>query len=124
MNKPEALIITYPAALLKKHGGYRAFRTGMLEMNRHPDACWLQRCRNRPRHSVLYVYVVVGGRLKFRLNLVEWDNGTPVEAMRPDGTMMLTTWPRLVLSGPVIEAPERIPMRGFQGFRYTNELYF
>lgn len=123
MERPEAIIITYPLYLLKRYGDYKSFREGMLELN-DENAAWFQRCRNKPKHEVPFVFIVVGGKIRFRLNCAGWDPGTPARVVRPDGTPNIIQWPRLVLTGPVVEAPGNIEYKGFQGFRYTDTLFF
>ncbi|MHB1278275.1 MAG: hypothetical protein ACYC1Q_07745 [Bacteroidia bacterium] len=123
MEKPEAILVTYPQFLLKRYGGMENFRKQMLYFNEE-DSVWFQRCKNKPKYEVPYVYIVIENRIAYRFNCAEWEPGAPEQVQRPDGTLNVITWPRLLLTGPVIEAPEEIEYKGFQGFRYTNQLYF
>lgn len=87
------------------------------------DQCWFQKMRNKPKHEVLYCYIVVGGRILYRANVSHWEGG-PAEIMKPNQLVSVVTWNRLVLTAPIVKAPHKILMKGFQGFRYTDKLFF
>lgn len=73
-----------------------------------------------PKHDVLHMYLLIEGRIELRLNIAEYLPGTSERCW--DGVERA---PKLwaVCTGPVSRPPEPIKRRGFQGFRYTEELW-
>jgi hypothetical protein len=76
-----------------------------------------------PKYDVLHCYLLINGFVRFRLNIVVIESG---------GTMLFRDRPVpqhwnakywMILSAPVVEPSEPMPMRGFQGFRYTDDLF-
>ena len=73
-----------------------------------------------PKIEVPYVYIVALNRLRYRVNLVEFEQGGEREF--EDGRRYAANhW--MVMAGPVVKAPYRIEMRGFQGFRYSGFIF-
>lgn len=70
----------------------------------------------KPQHEVLYCYVLVDGRIRWRVNIAAWEPGGPRECV--DGIERSPKW-WMILTGPLVRPPEKIRMRGFRGFRYT-----
>jgi hypothetical protein len=123
MDRPEAILITFPLSMVKEGGGYKAFLSTLEELNQVEGSCWLNKCRNKPKHDVLYVYGVIGGKVRCRFVYAGYGTG-PVDVIRANGTRDTVSWSRLILTGPVVMAPIPIDQRGFQGFRYTDKLLF
>jgi hypothetical protein len=74
----------------------------------------------RPKVEVLHIYMLVGGQIICRMNLAAWRENWTLECW--DGVERYARfW--AVCSAPVSYPPEPIKMRGFQGFRYTTELW-
>ena len=74
-------------------------------------------------HDILYCYIQINGYLRYRLNIAD---------IRPGGTMVFNdrpvpqTWNAkywLILTAPVVKPEKPIPFKGFQGFRYTGEIF-
>jgi hypothetical protein len=124
-EKPIGLIITWSAKMLTEGGAsLKSFMQAFESMNEDPDNhFWYQKCRNKPKHDVLYCYIIVSGRIIYRCNVACHTTG-PATITLVNGMTRQIDWPRLVLCAPVIKAPTRIEMRGFQGFRYTHEEIF
>lgn len=73
-----------------------------------------------PKHDVLHLYLLVEGRIELRLNIAEYLPGTSERCW--DGeTRAPKFW--AVCTAPVSRPDEPIKRRGFQGFRYTEELW-
>ena len=73
-----------------------------------------------PKHKVLHVYLCIAGEIKFRLNLAGYEPGGKRECF--DGSQRdAKFW--AICTGPVSRPPEPIKHRGFQGHRYTEELW-
>lgn len=122
-EKPIGIIITWSLKMLTEGGNsMRGFMKAFEAMN-DETTVWNQKCRNKPRHEVLYCYIIIGGRIMYRANVAGYET-EPAEILKPNGITSVVTWPRLVLCAPVIKAPHKIPMRGFQGFRYTTDIIF
>lgn len=125
---PEAILITWGKDMLTEGGNtLRAFMREFELLNVPGSGVdyWIQKCKNQPRYMPAHVYIVVCNRILYRANLSHWQDGSSgVEIMKPNGLRAVIFWNRLVITGPVIKAPHKIKFRGFQGFRYTDEIYF
>lgn len=75
----------------------------------------------RPKIEVLHFYIICGGEVVGRANIADWLTDQPT-MIRIDSTESAHKW-WAVLSGPFVEPPEKILRRGFQGFRYCEELW-
>ena len=74
----------------------------------------------KPQTEVLYLYLVVEGKVDVRLNIAGYEPGDARECW--DKTIRKPkVW--AVCTGPVVRPAEPMPMRGFQGFRYTERLF-
>jgi hypothetical protein len=74
----------------------------------------------KPRFDVLHFYLVVGGQVKARFNIAGYSDELTLDCW--DGkTRTAKCW--AICTGPVSRPPEPIKMKGFQGFRYTEELW-
>ena len=123
-QRPEAIIITWSVAMLTEgNNTLRQFMKAFEALNEPEAGAWFQKMRNKPRHVPLYCFIVVGGRILYRANISHYETGRAL-IIKPNGLKQTIDWPRLVLTGPIVKAPEKIPMRGFQGFRYSNQLFF
>lgn len=122
---PVALVITWGASMIAAKGGAERFARHFLREMKDDNNVWLNKCTNKPKHEVQYVYIIVGGKVRYRLLYAGWQPGIPTEinttASQSFSTREWVWWPRIVLAGPVVLAPREIPMRGFQGFRYLTE---
>ncbi len=76
----------------------------------------------RPKIDVLHMYMLVGGEIICRMNIAAFDDlgGEPLDCW--DGVKRYSRW-WVVCSAPVSYPPEPILRRGFQGFRYTGDLW-
>jgi hypothetical protein len=117
---PDAIIITISAAMLKEKGLRNWLRNFLDAMARENHTYWF-RLGSVPRFDeLLYVYLCIGGYVKYRCFFA----GT-----HPAGWMTFQDGKQLYgkawvyACGPVRKAPERIPMKGFRGFRYTHKLF-
>lgn len=121
---PIGIIITWSQKMIVSNGGLRNFV-------RHFQACcrdeesgtWLHKSKNRPQFDISLVYIIIGNRIRYKLYYGGYQTG-PTQVWRHDDTSRIIDWPRMVLAGPFERAPRKIPMRGFQGFRYIYEPIF
>lgn len=122
MNEfPDGIIITISMKSIEEKGGYRNFLKEFLdcmEDDHYSSAYWIK-AGNKPRHDVLDVYIVIGGRIRWKCTFVESHKAGYIELDR--GRMYGRGW--IVCTGPVERPPQPIYKKGFQGFRYTQTLF-
>lgn len=103
--QPDGIVITVSSSTLKNEG-YRNWLRQFLEtLSNENGVCY--RAGN-PTIDVLYVYICIGGKVRFRTNFA-----------------MVDSQRRIAMTGPVTRPPrgQQFPMKGFQGFRYTQKLF-
>lgn len=123
-DKPIGLIITWSVKMLTEGGAsLKDFMYEFESMNEPDGGAWFQKCSKKPKHIPLYCYIIIGGRIMYRANISHYETGTAT-IKKCNQMIGQIEWPRLVLTAPIIKAPHKIPMRGFQGFRYTHEQIF
>lgn len=118
---PEGIIITISAGMLKEKGYRNWLRNFLDAMDKH-DQDWTYWMRQgaKPKRDILYVYLCIGGKIRFRAFYGGSDG--PSEKEFSDGKKLFArAW--VILSGPLERAPYTIPMKGFRGFRYTEKLF-
>lgn len=76
----------------------------------------------RPKTEILHIYILVGGAIVCRMNIAGFESGEGWQLDCWDGVKRSSAW-WVVCSAPVEYPPEPIKMRGFQGFRYTGDLW-
>ncbi len=76
----------------------------------------------KPRIEVLHLYILVGGSIVCRMNIAGYTDldGEPLDCW--DGVKRFSPW-WVICSAPVTHPPHAILKRGFQGFRYTEDLW-
>lgn len=125
--RPEGIVITWGKELIEEKGGLLNFTRYFEKIMSIDDNLWLQKCRFKPKFDdILYVYIIVHNRVKYRCLYIGHETG-PAQISNGDGISWAYTsnvsWPRLILAGPFVKAPEKIVRRGFQGFRYCEKLF-
>lgn len=74
----------------------------------------------KPTIDVLHMYLIIDGEITVRMNIAGYVPGDERECW--DKTIRKPKfW--AVCTGPVSRPPEKILRRGFQGIRYTEELW-
>lgn len=73
-----------------------------------------------PQQDVLHLYLLIEGQIKARFNIAGYEPGDSRKCW--DGTYRAPKY-WAVCTGPVSEAEVPIKRRGFQGFRYTGDLW-
>lgn len=76
----------------------------------------------KPTVEVLHLYLLIEGKIICRLNIAGYYDGSETEVKCWDNVSRTPRW-WAVCTGPVSFPPEMITRRGFQGFRYTEELW-
>jgi len=73
-----------------------------------------------PTKEVLHLYLIVEGAIQVRMNIAGYEPGDSRKCW--DGTYRASKfW--AVCTGPVSKPEAPIKYRGFQGFRYTGDLW-
>lgn len=81
---------------------------------------WFMSFPVRPKTKVLYLYVAFDGHIQFRVNIMDYRAGDGKTNLY-GGSFFAKVW--AICTGPMMFPPRPIPMRGFRGFRYTEELW-
>ena len=119
-----AIIITIPQKFLKWYGN-RQFLRVVQEMKK-PDSntVWHHGLPSMPKNEITHCYICCGGRVRWKANIAGIHNGMRVFTDHVnDTTRYGGAGPYIELCGPLTEAPNKVPMKGFQGFRYTEPLF-
>lgn len=118
-NRPTGIIRTLPSFEAGRSGRLKMERAIALMENGRAVEIYIA-LSAVPRVEVLHMYLLVEGRVELRLNIAGYLPGDERECW--DGTYRKPkVW--AVCTAPVSRPPEPIKMRGFQGFRYTEELW-
>ena len=118
---PTGFIRTLPPFYAdEKHKAGRAHRRALKRLETDESAYLYIALSQQPRQEVLYVYLLIAGKINVRLNLAGYEDGDARECF--DGSMRTPArW--AICTGPISRPPEPIQRRGFQGIRYTEELW-
>jgi hypothetical protein len=127
--QPSAIVKTFPVHFFRDISPREFVRGFVIALNDpEHETVWWSMMGNRPKQEVQYCYIVIGNRVRYRASVgwfegpYDYPNELPGFKTFGDGrTLYSRYW--MALTGPVIKAPERIPMRGFQGFRYCDILF-
>ncbi|HEY0171151.1 MAG TPA: hypothetical protein VGB98_09010 [Pyrinomonadaceae bacterium] len=76
----------------------------------------------RPTVEVLHCYLIVEGKVIVRANISHFEEGDGRAVKSWDGHDLTPKW-WAVLTAPVSWPEEPVKRRGFQGFRYTEDLW-
>jgi len=125
-QKVEAICLTLGKDFVHKiyPGGEERIRHYLERMNESDGYNWMQFCGSGvPKIKVNYCYVVFNGKVQYRCDIKEFK--AAVTGSFNDGGVERSFKNRnlCVLQGPTEKAPYDIPMKGFQGFRYSPFLF-
>lgn len=73
-----------------------------------------------PKNDVLHLYLIVKGEIQIRLNIAGYEPG---EARKCWDEKIRQPKAWAVCTGPVSRPPEKLKRTGFQGIRYTDDLW-
>lgn len=118
-DRPTGIIRTLPSLEPGSVGRDRYQRSIALLEAGHDLTIYIA-LQSIPKVEVLHLYLLVDGHVQVRLNLAGYEPGDSRKCW--DNTIRQPkVW--AVCTGPVSRPPEPLKMRGFQGFRYTQELW-
>ena len=123
---PEGIVITFGLDLIAEKGGLRSFTRHFLLTMENENSIWLQKCKNSPKYDILYIYIIVAGRLRYRCFYGGYETGlTNIHNSdaRSWSRSTVIAWPRIILAGPLERCPFKRTLKGFQGFRYCTKLF-
>lgn len=117
------IIKVLPRRWYEEVGGEPYLRRTFGENIPHRGGLFFMSLPGKPKYDVLHFYLLINGLVRYRLNIAEiLPGGTMTFRDRPvPQTWTAKYW--AVLTAPVVEPAASMPMRGFQGFRYTEELF-
>lgn len=119
-ERPTGIIRTLPSLYGDASVGAKRYQASikLLEQERIP-AIYIA-LQAIPKVEVLHIYLLVDGEIQCRLNIAGYEPGDARECW--DKTIRQPKfW--AVCSAPVSRPIEVIKRRGFQGFRYTEDLW-
>jgi hypothetical protein len=120
-DRPIGIIRTLPSLYGDSQNvGYRRYVRAIRELEADVIPAIYIAMAQLPKVDVLHMYLLIEGEIRVRLNIVEYIAGT--EEICWDAKIRQPKY-WAVCSGPVSKPPERMKRRGFQGFRYTQELW-
>lgn len=73
-----------------------------------------------PAKDVLYICIIIDGRIRIRLNIAGYEPGDRRKCW-DESYKTPKVW--AICTGPAVKPPEKLFMRGFQGIRYTEDLW-
>ncbi len=118
--RPTGIIRTLPSLYGDASVGARRYQLSLAMLEKEQIPAIYIALSAVPRFDVLHLYLLMDGQIDVRLNIAGYEPGDARECW--DKTIRK---PKIwaVCSAPVSRPPEKMPMRGFQGFRYTEDLW-
>lgn len=112
----DAILITLSQKTIKERRG--GIRTIFMEWSNADGekSTWSYKVGNAPKHEVLWVYWVIGGRVRWRSRILAVHKKKWVRFSNRS-TDMFGTWIEMFDFEP-IPRKEQFDQKGFQGFRY------
>lgn len=117
---PIGILMTMGQQVIDANGGIIPFIrhfTGTLNRG----SFWYQKSRAAPSYDIAHVYIIVANRLYCRIYYGGYSKEVDKTVFMLDGEERSFPWPHMILAGPVEKNPNRVTMRGFQGFRYVYQ---
>jgi hypothetical protein len=123
IQPPDGIIVTLPARFFVEYD-HAIYLKEIEEMNQNENMIWYRVMKNLPTQDFLYVYTVIDNNVHHRSQFAGLIRNKTLTFPRPEGgSRTFENANAVMMCGPVVMAPEVIPMRGFQGFRYTTKLF-
>lgn len=119
---PEGIVVTFGREMINEQGGLLCFLRNFEETMADENAYWMHKCKNQPKHDILYVYMIVCNRLYGRCHFGGY-NTDPTIGFTADGNARMIEWPKILLTGPLFKPNFKRALSGFRGFRYSTQLF-
>jgi hypothetical protein len=120
-DRPTGIIRTLPS-LYNDEGnvGFRRYVRAIRELEKEIIPAIYIAMHQLPKIEVLHLYLLIEGQIRVRMNIAEYLPGT-AEICWDSTIRQPNFW--AVCSAPVSRPSEKIYRKGFQGFRYTEDLW-
>lgn len=123
---PEGIMLTLPVAFFEDRGmTIDQFKKHFERFMAKEDSYWNFKLTNLPLHDIAWVYLVFDKHVQYRLNFMQYERNKSKQFKDAvDGK--LREFPNqnwVLFTGPAIKPPHEWPQKGFQGFRYTTQLF-
>jgi hypothetical protein len=120
---PEGIAVTFGREMIDEKGGLLKFMRWFIGCMDDDESHWLHKCKNAPQSDILFVYIIIANQLYGRCAFGGHYKNVTLGQLTPGGDTQIIEWPHLVLAGPILRAPYKRKLSGFQGFRYTTKLF-
>jgi hypothetical protein len=117
---PIGIIKTMPIKWLNESHSIEHWERSMLKMNHCEGHYWIYNLTGKPKYDVLYFYLLYDRAIRFRMNIIGYEGPEKIKCYSGE-VRYGRCW--IQVAAPVIKLKEPVPMKGFQGFRYTTEIY-
>lgn len=118
-ERPTGIIRTLPS-LEPGHVGRWLYEASIKAMEKGQIEAIYIALSAIPKIEVLHMYLIIEGKIELRLNIAGYADGDERECW-DKAIRKPKYW--AVCTGPVSRPDEPVIRRGFQGFRYTTELW-
>jgi hypothetical protein len=123
LQPPDGILVTLPARFFVEYD-HAKYLEEIKEMNTNEGMIWYRVMKNLPTQDFLYVYTIIDNKIHHRSMFAGLIRNKTMIFGRPEGgRRTFENANAVMMSGPIVMAPEVISMRGFQGFRYTHKLF-
>lgn len=121
--KKDCIILTIPNRFWDEYpGGLAMFKRVMKQIDQGRNT-WLQTISGIPKQEIEFVYLCFLGKVQCRLTPIEFRRNESHQWEGVDGMRVFNSRNWVELTGPVQWAEKEYPMKGFQGFRYTEFIF-
>jgi len=121
IDQPTGIIKTMPESwIMRLPTGLKNWEKTFLKMNEVEGNYWIFNLPGKPKYDVLYFYLLFDKAIRYRANIIGYEKEKTIKCYTREfkhGRIWVQ------VSAPVIKLSSPVPMKGFQGFRYTEEVY-
>lgn len=119
-ERPTGIIRTLPSLYGDDSIGAKVYKASLIALEAGKIEAIYIAMQTVPTKDVLHIYLLVDGQIDVRLNIAGYEPGDTRKCW--DATIRTPKfW--AVCTPPISRPPETMYRRGFQGFRYTEELW-
>lgn len=123
IEQPDAIIVTLPKRFFEEQD-HATYLKEIERLNVDEEMIWYRVMKNLPKHDVIYVYTIIDNKIHHRTQFAGLIRDTTLRFTRPNGGLRtFENANAVMMTGPVVMAPEEITMTGFQGFRYSQKIF-
>ena len=120
IGRPTGIIRTLPSLCCDASVGAKKYQRSIACLEAGSIPAIYIAVQSIPKVDVLHMYLLIEGKITLRMNIASYEPGDERECW--DTTIRKPKfW--AVCTAPVSRAPEPITRKGFQGFRYTEDLW-